>query len=531
MSEEKTLLSGDEAVAEAAYACGVRLGSGYPGTPSTEILERFSELGGYGEWAPNEKVAFEVAAGVAYGGARALATMKHVGVNVAADPLFTLAYTEVDGGFVFVSADDPGMASSQNEQDNRNYAKFAMVPMLEPSDSQEAYDYTVKAYEISERWHAPVMLRMTTRVCHSRTLVAKWKARETIAPKSFRRDFAARVMIPFYAKKAHPRLEAKVAEMAAWNESSGLNKVFGDSKDFGIICSGVVFQHVMEAAPEAKVLKLGMSWPLPIEEIRRFAASVRRCLVVEEGDDFLRDAIRAAGIMVEGKASVFRFGELDVGRVRKLIAGDLSPEPPRKPGKPPQLCPGCPHRKAFEIMRDMGCIVPGDIGCYSLGVLPPFSSMDTLLDMGAGIGVGLGLRAALPPEEAKKVVSIIGDSTFMHSGITGIVEMVYNKPPSGHVVLILDNSTTAMTGLQEHPGTGRALNMKDATQVPLEGIVKGIGVDNVDVIDPLLDPEGFRSLLASRLASDKTSVIIARRPCILQVKKLAKAGKAKKGAA
>ncbi len=530
MSDKKSLLSGDEAVAEAAYACGVKLGAGYPGTPSTEILERFAELGGRGEWAPNEKVAFEVAAGAAYAGGRALATMKHVGLNVAADPLFTLAYTEVDAGFVFVSADDPGMASSQNEQDNRNYAKFAMVPMLEPSDSQEAYDFTVKAYEISELWRIPVMLRMTTRVCHSRTIVSKWKEREEIPPKSFRRDFAARVMIPFYAKKAHPRLEAKMAEIAAWNETSGLNKVFGDSKELGIICSGVVFEHVMEAAPEAKVLKLGMSWPLPINQIREFASSVRRCVAVEEGDDFLRDAIRASGTMVEGKASVFRFGELDVRRVRKLLAGDVSPEPARKPGKPPQLCPGCPHRKPFEIMRDMGCIVPGDIGCYSLGVLPPFSSMDTLLDMGAGIGVGLGMRAALPKEEAKKVVSIIGDSTFMHSGITGIVEMVYNKPETGHVVLILDNSTTAMTGLQEHPGTGHSIDMKDATKVSIEGIVKGAGVANVDVIDAVADPEGFKALLASRLASDQTSVIIARRPCILQVRKLAKAGKAKKGA-
>ena len=525
MSESRVLLSGDAAVAEAALACGVKLGTGYPGTPSTEILEHFSQIGGAAQWAPNEKVAMEVATGVVFGGARAISTMKHVGLNVAADVLFTLAETDLDGGYVFVSADDPGMASSQNEQDNRNYASFAQCPMLEPSDSQEAYDFTIKAYEISERWKWPVMLRMTTRVCHSLTLVSKWKARETLEPKPFRRDFAARVMIPAHAKGAHVRLERKLAEAAVWNDLSGPNRISGDSKELGIICSGVAYQHVMEAAPEAKVLKLGMTWPLPMETIAKFAKSVKRCVVVEEGDDFLHDKIRAAGIAVERKASVFRFGELNVQRVRKLLAGDVSPDPKGKPGRPPQLCPGCPHRKVYEVLRDMGCIVPGDIGCYSLGTLPPFSSMDTLVCMGAGIGTGLGLRVSLPESEVKKVVSVIGDSTFAHSGLTGLVEMVYNRPPSGHVVLVLDNSTTAMTGLQEHPGTGRRLNMEPASKFSIEAVAKAIGVEEVDVIDPVADADGFKRLLAERLESGRTCVIVARRQCILQIRKLAKAAK------
>ena len=531
MSEKKLLLSGDDAVAEAALACGVRLGTGYPGTPSTEILERFSKIGGNAQWSPNEKVAMEVATGVVFGGQRALSTMKHVGLNVAADVLFTLAETELDGGYVFVSADDPGMASSQNEQDNRNYASFAQCPMLEPSDSQEAYDFTIKAYEISERWHCPVMLRMTTRVCHSLTLVSKWKEPETVPVKPFRRDFAARVMVPAYAKGAHVRLERKISEMAAWNVHSGPNLIFGDSKELGIICSGAVFQHVMEAVPEAKVLKLGMTWPLPMDTVAKFSKTVKRCVVVEEGDDFLRDKIRAAGINVEGKASSFRFGELNVGRVKKLLAGDTSPDPKGKPGRPPQLCPGCPHRKVYEVLRDMGCIVPGDIGCYSLGVLPPFSAMDTLVCMGAGIGTGLGFRASLPETEVKKVVSVIGDSTFAHSGITGLVEMVYNRPASGHVVLVLDNSTTAMTGLQEHPGTGRRLNMEPATKFSIEAVAKAIGVEKVDVVDPVADNEGFKKLLADDLESGKTCVIVARRQCLLQARKLAKSQKCAASAA
>lgn len=525
MAHKRIILSGDEAVAEAALACGVKLGTGYPGTPSTEILEHLASIGGNSEWAPNEKVAMEVAAGVSFGGARTLVTMKHVGVNVAADVLMTLTYSGTEGGFVLVSADDPGLASSQNEQDNRIYAKFAQMPMLEPSDSQEAYDFTVLAYELSEKWHVPVMLRMTTRVCHSRTIVELHKAKETPSVPKYRKDVQSRVMIPAFAKKAHVKLVAKMHEIAEWNEKSGPNRVYGKSGSLGVITSGVAFQHSMEAAPDAAILKLGMTWPLPYGMIKKFAAENKRTVVVEEGETFLAENIRAAGIDVEAKAEPFIFGELSVEKVAKLIKGDTTPDAPAKPGRPPQLCPGCPHRKVFEALRDNGCIVSGDIGCYTLGVLAPFSAMDNCVCMGASIGAGLGLRHALGRDEAKKVVSVIGDSTFMHSGLTGIVEMVYNKPSTGHVVLILDNSTTAMTGLQEHAGTGRHLNMSQSNKVSIEGICKAAGVDNVDIIDAVEKNAEFMELLKKRLDSDETSVIITRRPCILQVKKLAKGTK------
>ena len=433
-NSERRLASGDEAVAQAAFDAGVALGTGYPGTPSTEILEAFDAIGGRAQWAPNEKVALEVGIGVAFAGARALVTMKHVGLNVAADPLFTAAYTGVTGGLVIVSADDPGMASSQNEQDNRRFAVAAGLPMLEPSDSQEAYDYTLLAIEISERWRIPVLLRMTTRICHSATLL-RTQAQLAPPPPAFVRDVPGRVMIPAYARPAHQRLRAKLAEIAAWNETDGPTQVVDGDRSLGIVTSGISYQHVREAAARARVLKIGLSYPPPVETMRRFAASVDRCLVVEEGDPYLYEAARTAGVAVEQKPEMYRFGELNVSRVRRIVAGDLSPEPALPAGKPPELCPGCPHRNVFEALRDLGCIVAGDIGCYTLGVLPPFSAMDTCVCMGAAIGVGLGLRHSLPPEQARKVVSVIGDSTFVHSGITGLVEMVYNPPATGHVLV------------------------------------------------------------------------------------------------
>ena len=511
------LLSGDEAVARAAYDAGVRLGTGYPGTPSTEILESFAELGGKAQWAPNEKVALEVGIGVAFAGARALVTMKHVGLNVAADPLFTVAYTGVDGALVVVSADDPGMASSQNEQDNRHYAVAAGVPMLEPSDSQEAYDFTKLAIEISERWRIPVLFRMTTRVCHSKTVV--WTAGSGPAPSQaakFVRDIPSRVMIPAYARPAHRRLREKLAQLAAWNESEGPNRIAEGDSALGIITSGVAYQHVREAAPEARILKLGMTYPLPLGLMRRFAAGVERCAVVEEGDPYLAEAARAAGILIEKRPGEFRFGELNVNRVRQLLYPDHSySEPKPLPGKPPALCPGCPHRTVFTALKNLDCIVAGDIGCYSLGVLPPFEAMDSLVCMGAAIGVGLGLRHSLPPEQAKRVVSVIGDSTFVHSGITGLVEMVYNPPSGGHVLLILDNGTTAMTGLQEHPGTGRTLDHTMTGKVVFEELARALGVANVRVTDPTLDPQGFQDLIRQALDTPELSVIIARRQCLL----------------
>ncbi len=516
---DRALLSGNEAVALAARRAGVVLGSGYPGTPSTEILENFAELGGRAQWSPNEKVAMEVALGTAFGGSRALVTMKHVGLNVAADPLFTAAYTGVVGALIVVSADDPGMASSQNEQDNRRYAVAAGVPMLEPSDSQEAFDFTFRAIEISERWRIPVILRMTTRVCHSKTVVRP--TGEMPAPQpTFQRDIPGRVMIPAYARPAHRRLRDKLAQITAWVETSGLHRVIDGNGDLGIITSGISYMHVREAVPGASVLKLGMSYPLPMQAIRAFASGVKRCLVIEEGDPYLVESIRAAGIEVTGKQDMYRFGELDVARVRRILANDTSPEPAPPRGKPPALCLGCPHRTVFSMLRKLNCIVAGDIGCYTLGVLPPFEAMDSCVCMGASIGVGLGLRHALPPDQARRVVSVIGDSTFVHSGITGLVEMVYNPPPTGHVLLILDNGTTAMTGLQEHPGTGRTLIHEPTGKVVFEDLARSLGVKNVHVVDPTKDEMALEKLVSDSLAADELTLIVARRPCLLATAKI-----------
>ncbi len=512
---ERKLLSGDEAVALAALDAGVALGTGYPGTPSTEILEAFGALGGRAQWAPNEKVALEVGLGAAYGAARTLVTMKHVGLNVAADPLFTAAYTGVTGALVVVSADDPGMASSQNEQDNRRYAVAAGLPALEPADSQDAYDLFLEAVAISERWRIPVLFRMTTRVCHSRSLVMPRERREAPRAPFFERDIPGRVMIPAYARPAHHRLRAKLAEIAAFAETAHFNLVQDGDPQLGIIAAGVSYFHAVEAAPAARFLKLGMVHPLPLERLRAFARSVERCVVVEEGDPVLADALRAAGIAVESKPEMYRFGELDVVRVRRIVSGDLSPEPAPPKGKPPELCPACPYHPVYAALKKLDCIVAGDIGCYTLGVLEPYQAMDTCVAMGASVGVGLGLRHVLPPAQARRVVSVIGDSTFVHSGVSGLIEMVYNPPPSGHVLLVLDNGTTAMTGQQEHPGTGRTLDHAPTGKMSIEGVARALGVPSVTVIDPYPDPAAFERLLAERLGARELSVIVARRPCIL----------------
>jgi indolepyruvate ferredoxin oxidoreductase alpha subunit len=518
--ENRLLLSGDEAIALASWHAGVALGAGYPGTPSTEILEHFARLGGRAQWSPNEKVALEVAIGAAFGGARALAAMKHVGLNVASDPLFTAAYTGVAGALVIVSADDPGMHSSQNEQDNRRYAVAAAVPMLEPSDSQEAYDFMLAAIEISERWKVPVLLRATTRVCHSYSVVRPGSRREAPGAANFVRDLKGRVMVPGNARPAHRRLRQKLAEMAEWNEDCALNRIVPGSKSLGIIASGISFMHAREAAPEASVLKLGFTHPLPMRKIADFVAGVQSCVVIEEGDPYLAEAIRAAGIAVQAKAEMYRFGELDVARVRRILRGDTSPEAAPPPGKPPQLCDACPYRVVFESLRRQNCIVAGDIGCYTLGALRPFEAMDSCVCMGASLGVGLGLRHVLPPEQARRVVSVIGDSTFVHSGISGLVEMAYNPPPGGHVVIILDNSTTAMTGHQEHPGTGRNLRHEPAGKLVIEDLARSCGIRRVQVIEPRSGSDAFDHALAEALKSGQLAVLIARKPCVLIARQL-----------
>jgi indolepyruvate ferredoxin oxidoreductase alpha subunit len=526
----RLLLSGNEAVALSALHCGVALGTGYPGTPSTEILEGFSALGGKAQWAPNEKVAAEVALGAAFAKARVLCTMKHVGLNVAADVLFTMTYSGVDGCYVLVVADDPGLASSQNEQDSRRYAEAAVAPMFEPADSQDAYDLLQVAFATSERWHIPVIFRMTTRVSHSKSPVkprfapgVKPTAAETGASTTdFVRNIAGRVMVPGHAKPAHRRLRTKMAEMELWNSSEGPNKVEKRSSALGIITAGICYHHVREAAPDASVLKLGMSYPLPLATIRAFAASVERCMIIEENDPWLATALRAADLHIEAKDdSIFRFGELSVDRVKRILNKDTSLEPVPPRGKPPELCKGCPHHTSFEVMKELNCIVSGDIGCYTLAALPPLAAMDMMIDMGASVGMGLGLRHVLPREQAKRVVSVIGDSTFLHSGLPGLIEMAYNPPETGHVLMILDNGTTAMTGQQEHPGTGRQLDGEGTHKVSFEALARASGVKNVFTINPVRERAMLKTVLADSLQKDELTVIVARSPCILAAGRIA----------
>jgi len=526
----RLLLSGNEAVALSALHCGVALGTGYPGTPSTEILEGFSALGGKAQWAPNEKVAAEVALGAAFAKARVLCTMKHVGLNVAADVLFTMTYSGVDGGYVLVVADDPGLASSQNEQDSRRYAEAAVAPMFEPADSQDAYDLLQVAFATSERWHIPVLFRMTTRVSHSKSPVkprfaagVKPTAIETGAPTTdFVRNIAGRVMVPGHARPAHRRLRAKMEEMEAWNNTQGPSVVEYRSGRLGIVTAGICYHHVREAALDASVLKLGMTYPLPMQTIRAFVASVERCVIIEENDPWLATACRAAGLRIEAKDdSIFRFGELSVNRVTRILNKDTSPEPVPPRGKPPELCTGCPHRFSFEVLKELDCIVSGDIGCYTLAALPPLAAMDMMIDMGAAVGMGLGLRHVLPRAQAKRVVSVIGDSTFLHGGLPGLVEMAYNPPETGHVLMILDNGTTAMTGQQEHPGTGRQLDGDGTYRVSYEDMARAAGVKNVFTINPVRERAKLKEVLADSLLKDELTVIIARSPCILAAGRIA----------
>jgi indolepyruvate ferredoxin oxidoreductase alpha subunit len=516
---ERLLLNGNEAVARAARDLGVHLGAGYPGTPSTEILETFSALGGRAQWSPNEKVALEVAMGAAFGGGWALAAMKHVGLNVAADPLYTAAYSGVEGALVVAVADDPGLASSQNEQDSRRHAIAAGVPMLAPADAQQAYDFCRQAFAVSARWKLPVLLRLTTRVSHSKSVVRPAPPPPPPPAPRFVRRILERVMVPANARPAHRRLRQKLEAIRAWAEQPGNGTVLhaplaGGAPARRIVADGVAAMHAREAAPDAAVLQVVVPHPAPVEAIRAFLGGGAG-QVIEEGDPVLVETCRTAGIAVLDKPAIYRFGEFSVNRVRRILAGDASPEPAPLPGRPPQLCPGCPHRAVFETLKALDCIVSGDIGCYTLGYLPPFEAMDSQTCMGASIPAGLGLRHVLPPEEARRVVSVIGDSTFVHSGLTGIVEMVYNPPPGGHVVLILDNGTTAMTGLQEHPATGRRLGGEPAAALSLEGVCRAMGVPNVVVLDPVRERDGLAATLRQALADGGLWVIVTRRPCIL----------------
>ncbi len=512
----KRLMIGNEAIARGAFEAGATVAAAYPGTPSTEIVSNFAGFEGvYAEWAPNEKVALEVGVGSSIGGARTLVAMKHVGVNVAADPLYTFAYTGVNGGLVLISADDPGMHSSQNEQDNRGYGRFAKIPVIEPADSQEAKDFTRMAFDISERFDTPVMLRITTRLAHSQTLVEEGEVQKPEL-KEYKKNPAKYVMLPGFARGRHVEVEKRMLKLKEFAEETDLNRIEWGEKNLGIITSGVVYQYVKEVLPDASILKLGLSNPLPEKLIESFASEVDRLLVVEELEPVIEEQIRALGIKVEGKELLSIVGEYSPEMLAACLAGETAGQSfsleSQIPARPPLMCPGCPHRGVFHTVKKMKLVVTGDIGCYTLGALPPLQGMDSCICMGASIGTALGMEKARGEEFAKKVVAVIGDSTFVHSGITPLIDIVYNQGKS--TVIILDNDTTAMTGHQDHPATGLTIRKEPTRKLDIEALVRAIGIKNVRVVDPLNLKE-LETALAEELARNEASVIIAKRPCVL----------------
>lgn len=514
------LLTGNEAIARGAYEAGVTVCSAYPGTPSTEIFENLAQYKDvlYAEWAPNEKVATEVAYGASIANSRSLAAMKHVGVNVAADPIFTAAYNGVGAGFVIVSADDPDMHSSQNEQDNRRYARFAKIPLIEPSDSQECKDFLKEAYAVSERFELPVLFRVTTRISHSKSLVT-FGEREEHTPARYVRNIPKYNCAPAFARQHRPLLEEKLRGLEAYANESPLNVTEMRSPKIGVISASIAYQYAKEAFPEdTSFLKLGFTWPLPMDRIRDFASRVEKLYVVEELEPFLEEQIRAAGIPCEGKSAIPNMFELNPEIVRRGVFG-TEPEVAQPDVKivprPPALCPGCPHRGFFTVMsRQKDYVISGDIGCYTLGFAAPLSAMDTCACMGGGFSLGMGMAKAfaMQGETQKKVFGVVGDSTFFHSGITGAIEIFYNK---GTVIpCVLDNSITGMTGHQDNPGTGYTLTGEIAAKVSIEAVLKGIGYENVIVVDPQ-DLKAMQKAVEDALASPVPAAIIARRPCLL----------------
>lgn len=517
LNENVLWMSGNEAIALGAYEAGVKVASGYPGTPSTEIMENLATYDGvYTEWAPNEKVGLEVAIGASFAGARALATMKHVGLNVAADPLFTASYTGGRGGLVILTADDPDMHSSQNEQDNRNYALAAKLPMLEPSDPAEAKEYLKIAYDLSETLDTPVLLRITTRIAHVKGVVDRGVKVEGKEPPAIEKHPEKFVMLPAMARRRRVFVEERMATCREIAETAPYNKVEKGDKKRGFITSGVSYLYVKEAFPEAEVLKLGMIWPLPEQKIREFAASVEKLYVVEELDPFLETQLKAWGIPCHGKEVIPAIGELNTAIVRNSIdpergAEDLF-EPVALPMRPPNMCAGCPHRGIFFNLSRMKLFVSGDIGCYTLGFLPPLNALDATVCMGASIPMAHGMVKALGAGSHDKVVSVIGDSTFVHSGITGLINSVYNK--SAATLIILDNRITAMTGQQPNPSSGSAISGEAAHALDLEALCRAIGVKHVRVVNPHEVPE-CRKIIKEEIARDEMSVIISQAPCVL----------------
>ena len=524
------IMSGNEAIARGAWEAGVRFASAYPGTPSTEIMEalaRYEDV--YAEWAPNEKVAVEAATGAALAGARALSTMKHVGLNVAADPFFSSSMIHMAGGLVIVSADDPAMHSSQDEQDNRNYAKFAKMAMIEPSDADEALRFVKTAYEVSERFGTAVLYRTTTRTSHAQGVA---RLGERVTPTGpllqLERDPSQQLMMPHNAMPRHVAVEQRLLELAEYAETTELNTVeMGDTR-VGIVASGAAYGSAKEAFPQASFLKLGMSWPLPKRLIAGFRAQVDKLYVVEELDPFLEENIRLQGVQVDGGKDILPLcGEFNPGLVARLLSEvgvpgvdeglliDVPDGVADLPDRPPTLCPGCSHRGVFVALRRLRAFVSGDIGCYSLAALPPFEAMHCSTCMGAGISMAHGMSKVMDEnaDQKNRPVAIIGDSTFFHTGISSLLDVAYNQ--SNVVTVILDNRTTAMTGGQQNPSMGKTLQGKDAPLVDIPALVRALGITRVREIDPF-DVAQCQSVLKEEIAADEPSVVIATSPCVLQ---------------
>ena len=512
---EKQLMLTNQAIARGAWEAGVKVLSAYPGTPSTEIAENFAKLDNiYAEWAPNEKVAVEVAVGAAVAGARAMACMKHVGLNVAADPLFTAAYTGISGGLVIVVADDPGMHSSQNEQDSRYYARSAHVPMIEPSSAQEAKEFVKLAYALSEEYDVPVLLRETTRVAHSHGLV-ELEEREEVALKLYEKAPQKYVMMPANAIKRHVVVEERDNALARAVNTMKINRAeYTNEKEIGVVCSGVVYEYVKEALPNANVFKVGTVYPLPIQAIGEFAKHVSKLIVIEELEPYMEDQLKAAGIACQGKDIFSLQGELSVLKILEKFQSVSVPETESVPVRPPVMCAGCPHRGVFYVLNKLKLTVNGDIGCYTLGAVPPLSSVDTCVCMGASVGMAHGFKKATDGKSYN--VAVIGDSTFLHSGVTGLINAVYNQ--SGITLIILDNSTTGMTGHQQHPATGKNLMGENAPIVLLDELCRSCGVKDLQVVDAY-DIGAVEKAVKAAVATDEVSVIIAQRPCALLDKK------------
>ncbi len=511
----KKLLLGNAAVARGAYEAGVRVVSSYPGTPSTEITESMVEYPDvYVEWAPNEKVAAEVAIGASIAGGRAMSCMKHVGLNVMADPVFTVSYIGTNGGLVFCVADDPGMHSSQNEQDSRHYAEAAKIPMLEPSNSEECKEFTRRAFALSEEFDAPFFIRLSTRVSHSQSLV-ELKDAENAELKPYEKNIPKNVMMPAMAKGRHVAVEKRMEKLREFAEGCEFNRIERNGSRIGIIAAGTTYVYAKEAlGDKADYLKLGLVYPLPDKMIRDFAASVDELWCLEELDPVIETHIRSLGIDVKGKEHFTLLGEYSQNMIKKAVLGEDTECAAEEniPARPPVLCVGCPHRGTFYVLKKLGLTVSGDIGCYTLGAVAPLSTVDTTICMGASVSAAHGMSKVRGAEFNKKLVSVIGDSTFIHSGITGLIDIVYNK--GSNTVIILDNSITGMTGHQDNPTTGKTIRGEATKQVDLEKLCRAVGVDRVRIEDPF-DLKGFEAAVREETAADEPSVIIAQRPCAL----------------